>query len=67
MWLDGVIWLPLILLALERVLDGKGAGPFIAALTVCFLSTWYISYMIGIFCCVYLTVRLVTLTPSCGR
>ena len=47
MWLDGVIWLPLILLALERVLAGKGAGPFIAALAVCFLSTWYISYMIG--------------------
>ena len=66
MWLDGVIWLPLILLALERVLDGKGAGPFIAALTVCFLSTWYISYMIGIFCCVYLTVRLVTLKPDRG-
>lgn len=66
MWLDGVIWLPLILLALERVLDGRGAGPFIAALTVCFVSTWYISYMIGIFCCIYLTVRLVTLQPGRG-
>ena len=64
MWLDGVIWLPLILLALERVLAGKGAGPFIAALAVCFLSTWYISYMIGIFCCVYLVVRLVALKPE---
>ena len=64
MWLDGVIWLPLILLALERVLDGRGAGPFIAALTVCFLSTWYISYMIGIFCCIYLVVRLVALKPE---
>ena len=64
MWLDGVIWLPLILLALERILDGRGAGPFIAALTVCFLSTWYISYMIGIFCCIYLVVRLVALKPE---
>ncbi len=64
MWLDGVIWLPLILLALERVLEGRGAGPFIAALTVCFVSTWYISYMTGIFCCVYLTVRLITLQPD---
>ena len=64
MWLDGIIWLPLILLALERVLDGKGAGPFIAALSVCFVSTWYISYMIGIFCCVYLVVRLVALKPE---
>ena len=64
MWLDGVIWLPLILLALERVLAGKSVGPFIAALTVCFISTWYISYMIGIFCCVYLAARLVGLKPD---
>ncbi len=66
MWLDGVIWLPLILLAVERILEGKGAGPLIAALTVCFLSTWYISYMVGIFCALYLCVRLVTLTPGWG-
>lgn len=64
MWLDGVIWLPLILLALERVLTGRGAGPFIAALTVCFFSTWYISYMIGIFCCLYLAARLVEQKPD---
>ncbi len=61
MWLDGVIWLPLILLAVERVLAGRGAGPFIAALTVCFLSTWYISYMVGAFCALYLCARLIVL------
>ena len=64
MWLDGVIWLPLILLALERILAGRGAGPFIAALTVCFISTWYISYMIGIFCCLYLAARVIALKPD---
>ncbi len=64
MWLDGVIWLPLILLALERILAGKGAGPFIAALTACFISTWYISYMVGAFCALYLCVRLVAMKPG---
>ena len=64
MWLDAVIWLPLILLALERILAGRGAGPFIAALTVCFFSTWYISYMVGIFCAVYLCARLAVLRPA---
>ena len=64
MWLDGVIWLPLILLALERILAGRSIGPFIAALTACFISTWYISYMVGIFCAVYLCARLVVLRPS---
>lgn len=67
MWLDGVIWLPLILLAIERILAGRGAGPYIAALTVCFLSTWYISYMIGIFCAMYLCMRLVSLKPAKGE
>ena len=66
MWLDGLIWLPLILLALERILEGRGAGPFVAALTVCFLSTWYISYMVGIFCALYLCVRLISLRPDRG-
>ncbi len=61
MWLDGVIWLPLILLALERVLAGRGFGPFAAALAVCFLSTWYISYMIGAFCLLYFIARCVML------
>ena len=61
MWLDAVIWLPLILLALERILCGRSAGPFVAALTVCFLSTWYISYMVGLFCALYLCARLFVL------
>ncbi len=66
MWLDGVIWLPLILLALERILAGRGAGPFVVALALCFVSTWYISYMIGIFCTLYLCARLYVLRPK-GR
>ncbi|MCH5275875.1 MAG: YfhO family protein [Lachnospiraceae bacterium] len=64
MWLDGVIWLPLILLALERILDGKGSGPFVAALTVCFFSTWYISYMVGAFCLLYFIARVVMCKPA---
>ena len=64
MWLDGVIWLPLILLALERILAGRGAGPFVAALVVCFLSNWYTSYMVGGFCALYLCARLAALRPE---
>ena len=45
MWLDGLIWLPVILWL------------FFVSLVVCFVSTWYISYMIGIFCCVWLVYR----------
>ena len=36
------------------------------ALALCFVSTWYISYMIGIFCALYLCARLYVLRPK-GR
>ncbi len=67
MWLDGVVWLPLILLALERILAGRGFGPFVAALAVCFFSTWYISYMIGAFCLLYFIARCAMLRLSDGE
>lgn len=57
MWLDGLIWLPIILLGLERILAGRQPWLFFGSLVVCFVSTWYISYMIGIFCCVWLVYR----------
>lgn len=57
MWLDGMIWLPLILLGLERLLEGKSAIPFAAFLTVCFISGWYISYMVGGFCLLWFAYR----------
>ena len=58
MWLDGLIWLPVILLGLERIMAGRRPWLFFGSLVVCFLSTWYISYMIGIFCCLWLAFRL---------
>ena len=57
MWLDGLIWLPIILIGLERILDGKSAVPFAAALMVCFISGWYISYMVGGFCLLWFIFR----------
>lgn len=59
MWLDGMIWLPMILLGLERLLSGKRPWLFGVSLVLCFLSTWYISYMLGIFCCLWLVYRVV--------
>lgn len=57
MWLDGMIWLPIILLGLERLMAGKGTAPFAAALTVCFISGWYVSYMVGGFCLLWFAYR----------
>lgn len=64
MWLDGLIWLPVILLALERVMEGRSAIPFAAALTACFISGWYISYMIGGFCLLWFIFRAICRRPT---
>ena len=67
MWLDGMIWLPVILIGLEQLLEGRRRWLFAAALAVCFFSTWYISYMIGGFCLLWFLWRSFVLRPSLGE
>ncbi len=49
MWLDGVVLLPLVVLAARRVFDTRRFGWFTLALTVLFLANFYIAYVVGIF------------------
>lgn len=57
MWIDGVIWLPIILIGIEELLK-KGKRKLLATSLFCvFISTYYISYMIGAFSCIYLVYR----------
>lgn len=55
MWLDSVILLPIIILTLERLIDGKGFTPFVVSLFILFVSNYYSAYMVGIFCVLYFT------------
>lgn len=64
MWLDGLIWLPIVLLGLERLMEGKGRWLFPLSLAVCFLSTWYISYMVGGFCLLWFLLRVWVKKPE---
>ena len=57
MWLDAVIWLPIVILGAEKILAGKGGGVFTAALFVSILSTYYISYMVALFVTLYFIYR----------
>lgn len=54
MWLDGVLWLPVLLIGAEDLADGRRSWTLLPGLAVSFLSSWYISYMTGIFCALYL-------------
>lgn len=57
MWLDGVIWLPIVLLGVERIITGDGWGLFWGSLTVSLISNYYISYMLILFTGLYFMAR----------
>jgi uncharacterized membrane protein YfhO len=57
MWLDGVIWLPIIIIGVERLLRNNRPVLFIISLTVMFISNYYISYSIGLFSFIYFIYR----------
>lgn len=61
MWLDGVILLPLILLGIERLLSGKSGSVYVLALTLSLYCNYYITYMSGLFICMYIVYRIVAL------
>ncbi len=58
MWLDGVILLPLVLLGIERLLEGTRGLLYFITITMCFLTNYYISYIVGVFSVIYLGFRI---------
>lgn len=61
MWIDGVILLPLILLGLEKLLNGQKGLLYTLALTTSFICNYFTGYIVGIFTAIYLLFRLCTL------
>ncbi len=53
MWLDGLIYLPIICLGIERLIDDGEWLLFIIPLALMFIANFYIGWMIAIFCCLY--------------
>ena len=53
MWIDGMIWLPVILWGIEELVDKNKMLKLILSLTIMFISHFYIGYMIGFFCAIY--------------
>ncbi len=60
MWLDGLIWLPLVLLGTERLLQAGKMALLTVSLLGIFISNYYIAYMVGAFTALWLVYRLVT-------
>lgn len=57
MWLDAVIWLPIILLGIENIITDKRWELFVASLFMCLISNYYISYMVILFSGLYFVSR----------
>ncbi len=53
MWMDGMIFLPLIALGIERLVENKNNILYIISLSIAILSNYYIGYMLCIFSFIY--------------
>ena len=53
LWLDGLVFLPLIALGVEYLVDDGRKLNYIIPLALMFVANFYIGYMIGIFTAVY--------------
>ena len=59
MWLDAMIWLPLLCAGIDHLLskDKKGMSILIILLSLSFLSQFYMAWMTGAFCALYFLAR----------
>ncbi|NLL63562.1 MAG: YfhO family protein [Ruminococcaceae bacterium] len=53
MWLDGMYLLPLVILGLERIIDGRNSKLYVLSLAILMFATFYIAYMVCIFAVLY--------------
>ena len=58
MWLDGYMLLPLILYFTEKFIEKHKYSGLIISLLVLFVTNYYIAYMVGIGCFLYLCLRM---------
>ena len=59
MWLDACIWLPIILIGAERVLNGKSPLVFIVSYALLMISNYYTCYMASLFTIIFFIYRYI--------
>ncbi|MBQ2824159.1 MAG: YfhO family protein [Oscillospiraceae bacterium] len=62
MWLDGLIYLPLICKGIEKIIDDGKMLYLIIPLTLMFIANFYIGWMIAMFCILYFLVYLFSIS-----
>ncbi len=56
MWIDGMIWLPLVALGIEKIINNGKCKTYILSLSILLFSSYYIGYMTCIFSVIYFFV-----------
>ena len=59
MWIDGMIWLPLVALGIEEIINKGKCKRYIIALSVLLFSSYYTGYMTCIFSVLYFFVYFI--------
>lgn len=60
MWLDAMVYLPLVILGINRLMDQRKFGLLFISYVLLFLSNFYMAFMVGIFSFLYYIARLLT-------
>ena len=64
MWIDNLIFLPLIVIGLERMIKYRRFRLFVISLTIAVMSNFYIGYMMCIFVFFYFFVAYAAMSPE---
>lgn len=59
MWLDGLIFLPLVILGIKKLIDENKINLYILSLFLSIISNYFISYMICIFSCLFFIIYII--------
>lgn len=60
MWLDGLIYLPLVILGIHFIMDQGNPGLLFISYFLLFISNFYIGFMIGVYSFLYFILRVCT-------
>ncbi|MBQ6676997.1 MAG: YfhO family protein [Clostridia bacterium] len=64
MWTDCIVWLPLVLLGVDRIIQKGKFKTFVIFLSLSILSSFYIGYMVCLFIAFYFFVRYFSFTKE---
>ena len=64
MWLDGLIFLPLIILGIENIINKNNGILYTLSLSIMLFANYFIGYMICIFSCIYFLAYLIIKTKK---